>query len=308
MNIFLIFSKVSVIFLLILLGFTLTRAKILQPEAQRSFTNLLIYAFLPAALIKAFHVPYDGLKFADGLRVSLIMAISYSIALLIAFLISKKMSSNLQRQDVLAIGMVLPNVTFMGYPVIESLLGSEYLFFIVMANIPFEILSWSVIAKIASRHGDTPSNEHFIKTLISSPPLIAITFSVLLYLSPFRIPDPFLSTIHYLANGMTPVAMIIVGMSLAKANIFNLLKNKGLYLASGFRLLIFPIALFTILKLLGFTGALLTIPTVIFAMPTAGYTNIIANRYGSDATYAAELISMCTLLSLISIPIIMSLF
>lgn len=308
MNFFLIFSKVSVIFLLILVGFILTKKDIIHLEAQRSFTNLLLYAFLPSALIKAFNVPFDRLVFLDGIKITLIMSVVYTIGTFISFHISKFLTKNPQKQDVYTLGMVLPNVTFMGYPIIESLLGPEYLFYIVMANIPFEIISWTYMARLVSKHGDTPIENSVLHSLVTSPPLVSITIAIVLYVSRLQLPDPIISTVNYLANGMTPVAMIIVGMSLAKANIKDLVLNKGLYVASAIRLLIFPILAFFALKSLGFEGATLIIPTTIFAMPTAGYTNIIANKYGSDATFAAEFISLCTLLSLITIPVVMSLF
>ena len=308
MSLFIIFSKVSVIFLLIFVGFILTRKNIIRLEAQHSFTNLLLFAFLPAALIKAFNVPFDRLVLTDGIKVTLIMSVVYIVATIIAFYISKLLTKNPQKQDVYIVGMVLPNVTFMGYPIIESLLGPEYLFYIVMGNIPFEIISWTFFARLFAKHGDGSANNSILRTLATSPPLVSITFAIIMYVSQLSIPEPFISTINYLANGMTPVAMIIVGMSLAKANIKDLVLNKGLYLASAVRLIVFPFAVFMVLKQLGFSGPTLIIPTIVFAMPTAGYTNIIANKFGSDATFAAEFIALCTLLSLVSIPIIMSLF
>ncbi len=307
MNFFMIFSKVSVIFLLILVGFILTRCGIIKEQSQKDLTNLLLYAFLPCALIKAFQVPFDKLSFVNGLRVSLIMTLVYLTATFLATYIARFFTSDLQKRDIYTIGMVLPNVTFMGYPVIESVLGPEYLFYIVMAGIPFEILAWSLMSGIIIKHGDNPPDISLTKRLLTSPPLIGITLSLLLYILPFKLPDSMYSTIHYLASAMTPVAMIIIGMSLAKANIKKLIMNPWLYAASAVKLVIFPLILFIVLKGLGFEGAPLILPVTLLSMPTAGYTNIIAAKYGSDAVFAAEFISLCTLLSLITIPVIISL-
>lgn len=307
MDFFLIFSKVSVIFMLILVGFVLTRKNIITAEAQPALINLLLYAFLPSALLKTFYVPFDRVVFGHGIKIVLIMGVVYSLATLFTFFFAKLLTKDLKKQDVYTIGMVLPNVTFMGYPVIESLLGPEYLFYIVMANIPFEILAWTLMVWIFSRNTGVGSDVGFVKRLVTAPPLVGIVISIVVYLSQIPLPDPLVSTIHYLAGGMTPVAMIVVGMSLAKAKIRDLIINPGLYIASAIRLLVFPAALFFILMALGFSGPTLIIPTAIFAMPTAGYTSIMASKYGSDATFAAELISLCTLLSLLTIPMIMSL-
>lgn len=307
MDFFMVFSKVSVIFMLILVGFFLSRKNIIRESSQKDLTNLLLYAFLPCALIKAFQIPYDRGNFISGIKVSLIMLLTYLLATLVSFYISKFLSKDLQKRDILTLGMVMPNVTFMGYPVIESILGTEYLLYMVMAVIPFEILSWSLMANIVIKNGDTPPDVGLAKRLMTSPPLIGITLAVILHLIPFNLPDPVVSTINYLAAAMTPVAMIVVGISLAKADLKKLVLTPSLYLASAIRLLGFPLILLFILKALGVSGPIYVIPAVIFAMPTAGYTNIIANKFGSDATFAAELISLSTLLSLFSIPIIISL-
>ena len=307
MNFFMIFSKVSVIFLLISVGFALTRTNIISQKSRSDLTNMLLYAFLPCALIKAFQVPFNKLNFISGLKIALIMTLVYTSATVIAWYLAKFFTKDLQKRDIFTIGMVLPNVTFMGYPVIESVLGPEYLFYIVMAVIPFEIIAWSLMSNIVIKNGNNPPTVSVFKRLITSPPIIGITLSVILHVLPFQLPDVVATTIDHLAGAMTPVAMIIVGMSLASTNLKHLVMNPYLYLASAIKLLVFPGLLLVILKALGLSGPTLIIPVALLAMPTAGYTTIIASKYGSDATFAAEFISLCTLLSLLTIPIIVSL-
>lgn len=306
MEFFFIFSKVFVIFLLIFVGYALTRSGLVSEKGQKEMTNVLLYTFLPCALIRAFQIPFERQVFFDGILIFILMGIAYLLTTCASVFIAKFVTKDKSKQAILVLGMVLPNVGFMGYPLIESLIGKEYIFYAVMANISFEIISWSIMVTIITKSVGTSSDISIIKRLSTMPPIIAIVIGLITYLLPFTIPEPFKSTIELLGNAMTPVAMLIVGMSLSKANIKKILFQKELYIVSFVRLVIYPVALLFILKLLGIDGVLFSIPIILIAMPSAGYTNIIAQKFGADATFASEIVTLCNLISLITIPVILS--
>lgn len=304
MDFLLIFSKILVISLLIVVGY-FTRKYLVTDQGQRDVTQLLLYVFLPCTLIRAFNIPFDSIKFIDGTKITLIMLSIYFITTFISVFVSKFLSNSGSEKAVYTMAMVLPNVGFMGYPIIESLLGSEYIFYAVMANISFEAISWTLMTKITSTYLGSNEKVSIIKSLLT-PPLIAIIFGLFIYVTPLDIPEPFISVINLLGNAMTPVAMIVVGMSLAKANLKKFLLQYKIYIVSIIRLLVFPAIVILLLKLMGFSGVKLTIPAILVSMPSAGYTNIIASRFGADDILAAEIITMCSILSLITIPFVIS--
>ena len=306
MGFFLIFSKVFVIFLLIFVGYALTRSGLVTEKGQKEMTNVLLYAFLPCALIRAFQVPFEREVFFDGVLIFILMGIAYLLTTIASVFIAKFVTKDKSKQAILVLGMVLPNVGFMGYPLIESLIGSEYIFYAVMANISFEIISWSIMVTIITKSVGTSSDMSVIKRLSTMPPIIAIGIGLITYFLPFTIPDPFMSTIHLLGNAMTPVAMLIVGMSLSKADLKKVLLQKELYIVSFVRLIVYPMTFLAVFKSIGISGVLYSIPIILISMPSAGYTNIIAQKFGADATFASEIVTLCNLISLITIPVILS--
>ncbi|MDO5096802.1 MAG: AEC family transporter [Peptostreptococcaceae bacterium] len=306
MGFFLIFSKVFVIFLLIFVGYALARSGLVTEKGQKEMTNALLYAFLPCALIRAFQVPFEKQVFFNGVLIFILMGIAYVLTTIASVFIAKFVTKDKAKQAILVLGMVLPNVGFMGYPLIESLIGKEYIFYAVMANISFEIISWSIMVSIITKSMGTSSDMSVIKRLSTMPPIIAIGVGLITYFLPFMIPDPFMSTINLLGNAMTPVAMLIVGMSLSKADLKKVLFQKELYIVSFVRLVVYPAALLMIFKWIGISGVLYSIPIILISMPSAGYTNIIAGKFGADATFASEIVTLCNLISLITIPVILS--
>lgn len=306
MSFFLIFSKVFVIFLLIFVGYILPRKKLVSEQGQKDITNLLLYVLLPCALLRAFQVPFDKTVFTNGIKITAIMALAYLITTFFSILLARRISKDEEKRAILVLGMVLPNVGFMGYPLVESLLGQEYIFYAVMGNISFEIISWSVMVTLISKATGTQSDISIIKKLSTTPPLIAIAIGLGTYFLPFTIPDPFMSTINLLGSAMTPIAMVIVGMSLSKANLKKVWFQKELYFISVIRLLVYPLIFMALFKGLGIDGIIYSMPLILLSMPSAGYTSIIAGKFGADATFASEIVTMCTLISLVTIPLVLS--
>ncbi len=307
MDFFLVFQKVVVIFLLIMVGYVVVKKGLVTPEGQKSVTNLLLYVFLPCTLLRTFQAPFVAASFFNGLQITFTMAAIYLTTTLLSFPIARALTKDEKKVAILVVGMVLPNVAFMGYPIIEAIIGQEYIFYAVMGTIAFEVISWSLMASIIIKSTGVESNETLFQRLSRTPAIIAIVISLAIYVSPFRIPEPFISTIHLLANAMSPVAMIIVGMALAKADIKKVWFQKELYVVSAVRLLVYPLLLLGLFKLIGLQGVTYSMPLILISMPSAGYTSIVAGLYGADATFASEIVTMCTLLSLITIPLFLAL-
>lgn len=306
MNFFLIFTKVSVIFLLILVGYFLATKKMLTSSGQKELTSLLLYVFLPCTLIKSFDIDFSVDILKNGITMALIMFVVYILSYFLANMVAKKYKTPEQQQDVHTLSMILPNVGFMGYPIISAIIGPQAIIYAVMSNMGFELFAWTVGIKTISRNSPVKQKENILKFLMKTPAIIAIIIGMFLFTTPLYIPEPLLSTVNLLANAMSPTAMIVVGISLANSNMYAIIKNKYIYISSGVRLILIPMLLMFVLKSLGLTGMIYYVPMILISMPTAGYATMFATKYETDSFLASEIISMSTLLSLISIPIILS--
>lgn len=305
MDFYLIFTKVAVIFLLIIVGFFLTKKEMLSSTGQKELTSLLLYVFLPCTLIKSFNIDFSIDILKNGIKIALIMFVAYILSYLLSDIIVKQYKLSNQQRDVHLLSMIFPNVGFMGYPIVDAIIGPHAIIYAVMANMGFEFFAWTIGIKTISRNSPVKIKENFIKSLLKTPAIIAIIIGMCLFTTPLSIPEPLLSTINLLANAMSPTAMIIVGISLANSNLSKIMKNKYIYFSCAVRLLIIPLLLMAALKLLGATDMAYYIPMILISMPTAGYATIFATKYESDSLLASEIISMGTLFSLISIPIIL---
>lgn len=108
---------------------------------------------------------------------------------------------------------------------------------------------------------------------------------------------------------MSPVAMLITGMTIAKINIRSVLKIKSIYVVSALHLLVFPF-LFIGLYYLG-TRVGLALPTAYLvcavaslAMPLGLNTIVIPSAQGKDTTVASGMALISHVLSIATIPFV----
>jgi predicted permease len=110
-----------------------------------------------------------------------------------------------------------------------------------------------------------------------------------------------------LKNTVAPMSMMIIGMRLADLNLKGAFRDKYLYLGLSLRLIVFPLGAFVLLaicKLLGFydpTG--FTVILVCASTPVASATCMFAEKFGSDSTSASKFVSVSTVLSLATMPL-----
>ena len=102
--------------------------------------------------------------------------------------------------------------------------------------------------------------------------------------------------------------MMIIGMRLADLKLKGAFRDVYLYLGLALRLFIFPAAAFAVLficKLLGFYDATgFAVVLICAATPAASATSMFAEKFSSDTVTASKFVSISTLLSLVTMPVV----
>ena len=126
----------------------------------------------------------------------------------------------------------------------------------------------------------------------------------------FKIPMPAFvdSAISATSNCMSPVAMLLTGMTIAKIDVKKVVKIKSIYAVTFLRLIVYPLLFigFIMLVPLSKTFAICAISSL--AMPMGLNTIVIPAAYGKDTTMASGIALISHLLAVITIPIIFLLF
>lgn len=304
MDFFMTLQNVSVLFILIVIGYGVGKINWVTASGQKEITKLVLNVTMPATIILAMQVPFSMERVSNILMLLVIMLCCYIFMYLVSVIVTKFFPASPAQKDIFSMGMLLSNTSFMGYPIVTALLGEDALFYaVICGGFLFEIISWTFGIHVIGRNVD--GHKGGLKNAILNPGVLSIAIGGVLFLTNTGIPEPLFSTMSILSRATSPLAMIVVGLILSRSNIQEALKDWRIYVTSLVKLVVNPLIILYTLKALGFGGSIfIMIPVMLLSMPTAAYVAMFSDNLGNDKSLASQLVFVCSLLSLLSIPII----
>ena len=123
-----------------------------------------------------------------------------------------------------------------------------------------------------------------------------------------QVPIPIFAerTISALADCMSPIAMLLIGIAVANAGLKKVFKIPRLYIVTCLRLLVFPLITSAIIYLLKPPQIVIVCSVCWMAMPLGLNPLIMASAYGKDTTENAGMVIVSHLLSFLTIPMILT--
>ena len=293
-----------ILFLLMAVGFAAGKARILDAVGNKGLSRLLVNFILPSLIIESMQRPFSS-QLRDTAFVMLgVSFMSYAIAFPLAWILQRLIGAKGAEKGPHAFGAIFSNCAFMGFPVVEAILGKDAIFFASVANIPFQFLAFSVGPYILAKTAGSTAKLSLWSFI--TPAAVASVIGFALFCAGMTLPTPLGKAMTLLGDTTTPMSMILIGSIISRMNLRMAVGRVRLYATSLFRLVFFPAVLFLLLRMLGIKGLLLALPVILAAMPVAANSAILAEAYGGDAETASSLVLVSTLLSLLTIPVLAS--
>lgn len=293
----LIFNQLLKMLIIMILAYICYKRKIVTQEGNKSLSNLLLIVVNPCLIITVYQTDYDA-RLVKGLLIAFATAtLTHIIAIVIArFLILSKNNPNYYLDR---FGTVYSNCGFIGIPLIYSVLGSEGVFYLSAYMTVFNIFSWT--------HGLGLLEGKFsvkqLKEGLLSPMLIATIGATVLFFVQFKIPATVLASMNYISDMNTPLAMMVAGFSVAQADLKKIFGNLHIYWVSVLKLFIVPLAVTLFMFIFKVDHDIAYTTLIAAACPTATTMTMMAIRYEKNYTYASEIFSFTTVLSMATIPL-----
>ena len=298
-----VLSQVTVLLILIMLGVLLTKLKMLNDVTVKQMTDIVLLLVTPCVIIKSFMREFDPSLIKQLLVSFLISVIVHVFYILIACLSLQDRDKS--REKVLRFAAVFSNCGFMSVPLLESILGDIGVFYGSAYLAVFNVLVWSYGIFLMSGN----RKELSLKKIIINPGIIGITVALLIFF--LNIPlhkVPIISQpIGFLAGLNTPIPMIIIGYHLANSNLFEAIKNLKAVFSMVLKLFIFPLVTLFGMYFCGIKGDVLVAITISVSAPAAAITTMFSSKFGGDTSISVSMVSLSTIISIISMPIIITL-
>lgn len=300
----LIFSAnvVVPIFLLIILGYFLTRIKLWDGQFLKVANEVCFKCLLPVLLF--YNVATANIFEVFNLKLIVFVCLAVCVICGLLFLIVPIFVKDKKRIGVIIQGTFRSNFLLFGVPLGLSIGGNEgAVLAAVVASFYVPVINMlSVISLYAFSEAENKSIKSALLGIVKNPLIIGgvsgLIFSLIRNSIGFEMPAILDTTLFNIKSAATPVAFLALGGDLKFGNLLRNVKFSAFSVLG--KMVIIPAVMLTISSLLGFNKLEMAILVAIFATPNAVSSYAMARSYEADYELAGEIITLGTLLSVVT--------
>lgn len=304
MDIMVVINQMIQLFLVIGLGYFMQKKKILNDEVNTKLNYIVISITTPALIFSS----VCSTTITDKSIVIYTLAVAtavYVVLPIVSFILVKIMRIPMHQKGLYMFMTIFSNTGFMGFPIMKALFGNDAVFYTALFNILFNLEVFT-LGVILMNYGKNVRMKLNPKNLLS-PGIIASIIAIFIYFLEIPIPSILANTFEMVGDMTSPLAMIIIGATLANIRIKELFMELRLYYFTIIKQVILPILFFPLIAYFIKDPLIQGITLVNIAMPVGNSAVLFAKEYGGDVELAAKSIFITTLVSVFTIPLIVSL-
>lgn len=305
-------GQMFVLFSLIFIGFFLAKIKVMPDNASLVLSRLENNLLLPALVLSTFINNFTVKKIGEYWRLLLISSVVGLVMVFAAILVAKCCSKDKFVQNIYTYGLSFSNFGFMGNAVVLAVFGDEILTSYLIFTLPLWTLIylWAVPTLLIPAEGEKQTLATRLKSF-ANPMFGAMVLGMIIGLLGLNVPGPFSALLKSAGDCMSPIAMLLTGITVAHMDFKKVMSMKSIYVVSIVRLIVFPlifIGLIYVLPLEMIIPADMIKTTIVciivsLAMPLGLSPIIIPSAYGKDTSVAAGATIASHVLSCVTIPI-----
>ncbi len=231
--------------------------------------------------------------------------LTYVLLLVFGFWVPRLITPNHDHQGMIGFALMFANVGFIGYPIVTSIFGPQAVFYAALLNMPNTFFIFT--AGVMLVKGEY-SLKQFNPRVLFSPVMIGAFLAAVIVILGIHTPDIIARPITMVGNITVPAALMIIGSSMAKLPLREIVGSPKVYVASVLRLAVVPLCIYFLFMVCGIPELINDINTVVIAMPVASFGTMFCLKFGRDPKLMTEMTFITTLGSIITIPLITMLF
>ena len=283
MNLFVpILNQMIFLFAFVLIGFILSRGRFIPENAATVLSKLESFVFVPALVMGTF-IRNCSVDVLDTMwKILVLGAGSVLLCVVIAIPLAKLCFKAAYLRKMATYGLAFSNFGFMGNAIVLGVFGEEMFFEYTVFTLPFwcAIYAWGAPVLLIAGASDNEKKISLVERFRSflNPMLIGMLIGLVIGLSELKLPSALLSVVGVAGDCMSPLAMLLTGMTIGRLDLWALLRKGRIYLATGIKLLVYPLVFFAIFLLLPqnafFTDSFFKCAMCVASMPMGLNTRI----------------------------------
>lgn len=304
MEIEIILHQMLQLFIIMFLGYVLHKVKLIDHDFIKKLTKLLLNVTLPATIFSSVLQQESERDMGAVGEVFLIGVAVYVVLPVVSLLAVKLMRLPKKDRSLYAFMMTYSNIGFMGFPLMDALYGQTAVFYAAIINIIFNISVFTCGVLMMNAGKDGGNTKLKWRNLLS-PGVSVSTLSVAVYLLNISFPEDIKSVVSSVGNITTPLAMILIGATLATMDVKSIFNDWHVYFYSAVKQIVIPLLFWPALKFLIHDPFILAVVFILILMPVANTSVLFATEYDGDEKLAAKTIFITTVMSIVTVPLLL---
>lgn len=293
-----------VLFIIVILGYVACKLGYMGDKFDKKLSSIVVDITCPLLVLSS----VMGDELPDRTLILPLLGVgflTYILLLAFGFWVPRLITKNHDDQGMIGFALMFANVGFIGYPIVSSIFGPHAVFYAALLNMPNTFFIFT--AGVMLIKGEYSLKQFNPKVLVSPAMLGAFLAAILVALG-IHTPDIIARPVTMVGNITVPAALMIIGSSMAKLPIREIIGSTKVYITALLRLTIVPLSIYFLFKVCGVSDQVNNINTVVIAMPVASFGTMFCLKYGRNPSLITETTFITTLGSIITIPLITLLF
>ena len=288
-----------------LIGFVSIKTKYVKDEMADNIAPFIARILFPVMLFTIFATPTLTVDSILEHKWILVVSVAWVVvSFFVGFGLAKLLKLSDKQAPVFMILSGMSNTTYMGIPICVALFGDVFgRLGAALISLAGHIGMWTiglVLMSVAERKKVRFSLKNMI-----SPVTVAIALALIIKFCHIPIPDIIFTPLQTLGNTTPWIALIYLGMLIARADVVRAVKQKSLFVFLALKLILLPLALNLVLRPLPFLdeaskGLILAVYSTSCMISLTPYFR----ERGLDADYAAQLVFSSVTLSIVTMPLV----
>lgn len=295
-------NQTAFLFAFIAIGFFLAKTKQIPENSATVLSKLENLLFIPALVGGTFMKDFTVERLSSMWKLLLVSSLILVVVVPVVILISKLLSKEKYIQNIYTYGLCFSNFGFMGNAVVNALFPEIFTEYIVF-TLPLWILIylWGVPSLLMSNSQMTLRQK--LKNFLN-PMFVGMIIGMIIGLLNISLPSWITSVVSVSGSCMSPVAMLLTGITVSQINFKKTFTNIGIYAVSFIRLLALPMLFVLVARFIPMSHTAYICAVCSLSMPLGLNTIVIPAAYGKDTSVPAGMALISHFLSCITIPLL----
>ena len=294
-------QTVSVLVVLMLVGYTGAKKGIFTPQATKAMSALVFNIFLVSSVFDSICDDVPDMSGGELIRIMGILSLCIILCYVIAIVALRPILRKNASLPIAEICISAMNTLLFGLPIVQQVYGSMAVLYMGLSSVPFNLFLYSYGTIRLS--GKAEGQGFSIKRMLT-PIFIATVLGLVVLFTRLPIPGIVKKYLDTTAAATLPMSMIVLGATMGAGNLADAFKDKRVYLICLVRLVLCPLLVYLALSPIAMDPILLRTAVVIAGCPCGVVVPVLALQFDQDALFASRSVMASTILSVLTLPIL----